>query len=150
MSFIIARTTSKSVAGVYPIKKICSRGANADLVSVKGSYKPDVVEILDVFPVTKAIAHEMGHGLGILHDKQTTCCTNCIMNPIYHNATTEWSDCSVKNLQHWQHECAIDVPPPGTQYAICGNGIVEFGEDCDCFARFADECTKVPRYMEWL
>ncbi|KAF9177299.1 hypothetical protein BGZ50_008907 [Haplosporangium sp. Z 11] len=113
------------------------------------------------------VAHEIGHGFGAIHDctSQTCpptsgqCCplssTSCdagaqfIMNPSEQTATRVFSPCSIsticKTIQSSAGQC---LKPPGTRETqsgetnICGNGLKETGEDCDCGS--AEECANDP------
>ncbi|KAG0349564.1 hypothetical protein BG004_004417 [Podila humilis] len=118
------------------------------------------------------VAHEIGHGFGAMHDctakycpsagstkKHGDCCplseTVCdaggqfIMNPSESVPTKMFSPCSIKTM------CTtIGSPtgqclkPPGTRTTqnsaenICGNGLKESGEECDCGS--AEDCAKDP------
>ncbi|KAF8980760.1 hypothetical protein BGZ46_003721 [Entomortierella lignicola] len=116
------------------------------------------------------VAHEVGHGFGAIHDcNQQTCAgggpaanqccplstATCdagarfIMNPSESVATKLFSPCSIKaicsTIASPSGKC---LKPPGTRSTqdsesnICGNGIKEAGEDCDCGS--PDDCAKDP------
>lgn len=61
-----------------------------------------------------------------------------------------FSSCSVKDfhsfLAHGQGRCLLNKPHSDLQYraAICGNGIVEEGEQCDCGINQVCFATKEP------
>ncbi|NWV64399.1 ADA20 protein, partial [Malurus elegans] len=94
--------------------------------------------------------HELGHNLGMSHDKPHCKCRRktCIMYE--NNAETDsFSDCSYKNyfdLLGTGAACLRQPPAPGTFYTsnreYCGNKIVESGEQCDCGS--APNCRKDP------
>ncbi|KAG0084320.1 hypothetical protein BGZ93_008920 [Podila epicladia] len=114
------------------------------------------------------VAHEIGHGFGAMHDcssktcplkKQGQCCplseTECdagarfIMNPSESSPTKLFSPCSIKTIcatiKSSTGQC---LKPPGTRTTqnseanICGNGLKETGEECDCGS--AEDCAKDP------
>ncbi|KAG0197567.1 hypothetical protein BGX28_008973, partial [Mortierella sp. GBA30] len=111
------------------------------------------------------VAHEIGHGFGAIHDcdaancPSNNCCplstTTCdagaryIMNPSEQTATRVFSPCSIRSIcgtiKSSSGQC---LQPPGTRQTqsseqnICGNGLKETGEDCDCGS--AEECAKDP------
>ncbi|KAG0304317.1 hypothetical protein BGZ97_001551 [Linnemannia gamsii] len=113
------------------------------------------------------VSHEVGHGFGAIHDCTTgscpaaagQCCplsdTVCdagaqfIMNPSEQTPTKVFSPCSIRaicgTIQSSSGQC---LKPPGTRQTqssetnICGNGLKEAGEDCDCGS--AEDCAKDP------
>lgn len=109
-------------------------------------------------------AHETGHTFGAVHDctpdqcpvkpSAQSCCplkaTQCdaggqfIMNPSTGSGITNFSPCSIGNIcsglkGNVKSDCLTDNKNVETiTESICGNGIVEPGEDCDCGG--ADGC----------
>ncbi|KAG5982923.1 hypothetical protein E4U55_001123 [Claviceps digitariae] len=107
-------------------------------------------------------AHESGHTFGAVHDcvaqtcpvssgSSQACCplsrTQCdaggryIMNPSTGQGITSFSPCSIGNIcsgfksNMVKNNCLMDNRNVQTDVdigSICGNGIVESGEDCDC------------------
>ncbi|KAL0067913.1 hypothetical protein AAF712_005081 [Marasmius tenuissimus] len=108
----------------------------------------------------QVVAHEIGHNFGAIHDcneelcgsSANTCCpltsSSCnaeskfIMNPVSEKGEHVFSQCSIGNIcslmnsakEPTNTSCLVD-PSTSTRNLIslqmCGNGIVEDGEDCD-------------------
>ncbi|XP_073717050.1 disintegrin and metalloproteinase domain-containing protein 28 isoform X2 [Misgurnus anguillicaudatus] len=98
--------------------------------------------------VGATMAHEMGHNLGMNHDTNICSCTEktCIMTPaLSYVIPQHFSSCSTGNFEQYLNtknpECLLNVPKAKDliQPAVCGNGFVEKGEECDCGT--LQECT---------
>ncbi|XP_068128435.1 zinc metalloproteinase-disintegrin-like protein H3 [Hyperolius riggenbachi] len=87
------------------------------------------------------MAHETGHSLGMDHDTKGCQCSSrsCIMEATISNILpSKFSKCSInqhkKFLQTALPSCILNKPPKGNDRstAMCGNKLVELGEECDC------------------
>ncbi|KAF8807176.1 zinc metalloprotease [Phlegmacium glaucopus] len=106
----------------------------------------------------QVVAHEIGHNFGAIHDCATgcnstaACCpltsTTCdagsqfLMSPVSQSGERVFSQCTLGNICSMMKSsqggpvntsCLVDPDPSRTIISLqmCGNGIVEAGEDCD-------------------
>uniref|UniRef100_A0A8B9GHK0 ADAM metallopeptidase domain 32 n=1 Tax=Amazona collaria TaxID=241587 RepID=A0A8B9GHK0_9PSIT len=99
------------------------------------------------------LAQLLGRSLGIGYDESPQChCPGhiCIMSPkaLHFSGVKAFSTCSIRDfeafLRHGGGTCLFSRPrltgPSSRRAAVCGNGIVEPGEQCDCGA--AEACMK--------
>ncbi|XP_071170468.1 disintegrin and metalloproteinase domain-containing protein 12-like [Mytilus edulis] len=93
------------------------------------------------------LAHEIGHVLGMLHDDAACTCLDpkdCVMNSDITQLPTSFSSCSAKIIKKVKETgvapCLYNVPDVIYNGPICGNGIKEKGEVCDCGGK--QECKK--------
>ncbi|XP_068594483.1 disintegrin and metalloproteinase domain-containing protein 28 [Brachionichthys hirsutus] len=92
--------------------------------------------------VGATLAHEMGHNLGMDHDDSSGCtCSgeSCIMAAaLSWNIPRNFSSCSSNNYEKYLNKrrpsCMLEKPDYRSVAtpAVCGNGFLEQGEQCDC------------------
>ncbi|XP_061089009.1 disintegrin and metalloproteinase domain-containing protein 9 [Conger conger] len=119
-----------SVAGMAFVGTVCSV-ASAGGINVFSNNN------LQAFSIV--VAHEMGHNLGMGHDRSACTCDpgRCIMSSTT-GGDPEFSSCSVKDLERLilrgGGTCLRNQPPPSVIITVadCGNGLLEEGEQCDC------------------
>nr|Q2UXR0.1 RecName: Full=Zinc metalloproteinase-disintegrin-like Eoc1; AltName: Full=Snake venom metalloproteinase; Short=SVMP; Flags: Precursor [Echis ocellatus]CAJ01679.1 Group III snake venom metalloproteinase [Echis ocellatus] len=93
------------------------------------------------FLVALAMAHELGHNLGMTHDEQFCTCgaKSCIMSATLScEGSYRFSNCSREENRRYlinkMPQCIL-IKPSRTDIVsppVCGNSLVEVGEDCDC------------------
>lgn len=132
----------RSILGVAKLQTMCGNGA---VLFSRVNYT--------VATSAAITAHELGHNFGLYHtnDSADCPCTEasglCIMNARVdtNNPATKFSQCSKDNLTsiflNGLDDCLHNMPPVlFDPTAICGNGLVEDGEDCDCGNAPITEC----------
>ncbi|XP_006971007.3 disintegrin and metalloproteinase domain-containing protein 26A-like isoform X1 [Peromyscus maniculatus bairdii] len=83
------------------------------------------------------IAHEMGHNLGMPHDENYCTCglSSCIM-AAYQSNSPRFSNCSYESMYSviTKRSCLYNIPDKEVtiNLTLCGNSLVEEGEECDC------------------
>ncbi|XP_059144939.1 disintegrin and metalloproteinase domain-containing protein 9-like isoform X2 [Physella acuta] len=90
--------------------------------------------------VATTVAHEIGHNFGMEHDNDTMCeCRDdkCIMAATSGQISPKkWSSCSQNALAEafdlGMDYCLQNIPETIYRGPICGNGLTEEGEECDC------------------
>ncbi|KAA0713744.1 Disintegrin and metalloproteinase domain-containing protein 9 [Triplophysa tibetana] len=128
-------------AGMAFVGTVCSRSHGGGINSFTSS---------NVISFASIVAHELGHNLGMNHDDGRNCkcdVTNCIMNSGA-TGSRNFSSCSAddfeKMILNSGRRCLLNTPRPDEAYSapICGNKLVDVGEDCDCGSE--EECMKDP------
>lgn len=146
---------SGSTVGIAWIRSVCQQGAVA-----RGAVRstPSTNVVAGRSAEWQVFAHELGHNFGAVHDctqgcgqssSESLCCPlsrgSCdargqfMMNPSVNSRMTEFSPCSIGQIcSAWgggniNTACLRgneDVPT--VSESVCGNGVVDEGEDCDC------------------
>uniref|UniRef100_A0A8B9J2S9 Uncharacterized protein n=1 Tax=Amazona collaria TaxID=241587 RepID=A0A8B9J2S9_9PSIT len=128
--------------GTAALGKACQR----DAAGIAAVYQ----EATTLESFSALLAQLLGRSLGIGYDESPQChCPGhiCIMSPKALGVKA-FSTCSIRDfeafLRHGGGTCLFSRPrltgPSSRRAAVCGNGIVEPGEQCDCGA--AEACMK--------
>ncbi|XP_006900363.1 PREDICTED: disintegrin and metalloproteinase domain-containing protein 2-like [Elephantulus edwardii] len=110
-------------------------------------------KIINLESLSIILAQLLSLSMGIPYDDKSNChCPGavCIMNPeaIHSSGMKSFSNCSMEDFAHFiskpNSQCLRNQPhlEPSFKSAICGNGIVEPGEQCDCGTE--EECRRTP------
>ncbi|CAO3571993.1 unnamed protein product [Mortierella alpina] len=163
---LMTKCNSGSTVGVAWTNVICNTETNSQNTGGQLQYTSGT-GVSSVTPNEwMVVAHEIGHGFGARHDCDSSSCsvggrdccplssTVCdagaryIMNPSEQVATRAFSPCSINSICTAIQSRGKCLQPPGSrqtqssQENICGNGLKETGEDCDCGS--PEECAKDP------
>lgn len=133
---LILKKSFGGTAGMAFVSTVCSRSHGGGINAFQNKNVPLFASI---------VAHELGHNLGMNHDDGRTClCPSgaCIMNSGA-TGSRNFSSCSADDFEKMilstGGSCLLNVPRPDEAYSApyCGNGLVDFGEDCDCGSQTA-------------
>ncbi|KAF9088736.1 hypothetical protein BGX23_007142 [Mortierella sp. AD031] len=166
---LMTKCNSGPVVGIAWTKALCQ--SKAQTQTSKGQQQVTAGAAVSSISPNEwmVVAHEIGHNFGAIHDCTPSSCTGMgtavgccplsttvcdagakyIMNPSESVATKLFSPCSIKaicaTIKSPSGQC---LKPPGTRQLqssesnICGNGIKETGEQCDCGS--PEDCAKDP------
>ncbi|NXL10578.1 ADA32 protein, partial [Mesembrinibis cayennensis] len=141
---LVYRDQAAFVGAVAP-GKACQRNAAGAVAVYQGAVTLESFSVL--------LAQLLGRSLGISYDSSRACrcpASICVMSPeaLRLSGAKAFSNCSIRDfetfLKHNGGACLFNRPRlTGLSYrraAVCGNGVVEPGEQCDCGA--AEACLK--------
>ncbi|KAI8393566.1 Metallo-peptidase family M12-domain-containing protein [Radiomyces spectabilis] len=152
---LMTRCSTGIKVGIAWLSQLCETQASQQ-VEDNGSF--EWVSGTGVSSITreewKVVAHEIGHGFGAIHDcmaQSCPCIGNCgccplsetrcsagetyLMNPTSNVSTNDFSPCSMADICSSFPNIGYCLQSPnalttGTT-SLCGNGILEPGEECD-------------------
>ncbi|XP_044541362.1 disintegrin and metalloproteinase domain-containing protein 1a-like, partial [Gracilinanus agilis] len=141
IAFVVVGHETGSKAGYSNLGSVCK-----EFESVSGlSFSHE-----DVSRFASAMTHELGHTLGMEHDTQYCMCGDefyCIMHESV-SQKQHFSNCSLEFLYKFVLDestgCLYQAPVPTEIFRvpICGNGILDREEECDCGTE--ENCAKDP------
>ncbi|XP_035421591.1 disintegrin and metalloproteinase domain-containing protein 20-like [Cygnus atratus] len=120
------------VVGLAYVGSICYPGYQSGVVS---HIRRDFITFSIIF------THELGHNLGMEHDKKECVCgkaTKCYMTGESLHGAAAFSNCSLQSfldlLSRGDGECLNNIPEPNRFFYFkhCGNKVIDEGEQCDC------------------
>ncbi|NXQ83351.1 ADA20 protein, partial [Nyctibius grandis] len=122
------------MVGLAYVGSICQPGYQSGLVS---HVRSDFITFSIVF------THELGHNLGMEHDKKECVCgegTKCFMTGDSLDGAKAFSNCSrqryLELLSRGDGDCLRNIPEPHRPklpyFKHCGNKVMDEGEQCDC------------------
>ncbi|CCA69414.1 related to ADAM protease ADM-B [Serendipita indica DSM 11827] len=153
-------TSASQEVGVAWLGTVCMKKATGNAPSVVSGTGVSTAGRTE----WQVISHEIGHNLGAIHDCTAGCTlsSNCcplnsgqcdatnqfLMNPTSSATEKVFSPCTIGNICSLMRSSSIDTscikPPDVTQRTfslqMCGNGIVEAGEECDPGAGSTSSC----------
>ncbi|XP_009500347.2 disintegrin and metalloproteinase domain-containing protein 20-like [Phalacrocorax carbo] len=120
------------IVGLAYVGSICHPGYQSGVVSY---IRRDVTTFSIIF------AHELGHNLGMEHDKKQCVCgeaTKCYMTGDSLSGAKGFSNCSLQSyldlISRGDGDCLRNIPEPHSLFYFkhCGNKVIDEGEQCDC------------------
>ncbi|XP_078500120.1 disintegrin and metalloproteinase domain-containing protein 9-like [Lissotriton helveticus] len=125
---LIGRGSYNGVLGMAYVGTVCSPTIGSSISAFSNGSTPVIQATI--------VAHEIGHNLGMSHD-DGRCGSSYIMYSTDMGAKT-FSTCSSQDFQNLilqnKGNCLKNAPKPSDVLTepVCGNNIVDSGEQCDC------------------
>lgn len=155
---LLSTCNTASAVGLAWLGQVCNPSANSNGNTAEVVSSTNIV--VRTSAEWQVIAHEVGHTFGAVHDCTASTCADgtsalgqccplsantCdangqyIMNPASSSTHNQFSPCSIGNICSaiGRNQVSISCLSANKNITnitggICGNGIVEVGEDCDC------------------
>ncbi|KAL2761975.1 disintegrin and metalloproteinase domain-containing protein 2 isoform 2 precursor, partial [Daubentonia madagascariensis] len=136
VAFLLTYREKSNYVGATFQGKMCDRNYGGGVVMHPRAISLESLAII--------LAQLLALTMGITYDDTNKCqCSGaiCIMNPeaIHFSGVKMFSNCSMEDFAHFiskqKSQCLQNQPrldPSYKQQAVCGNELVEQGEDCDC------------------
>ncbi|KAI1294167.1 Snake venom metalloproteinase fibrolase [Halotydeus destructor] len=120
--------TDGAVMGTAYPKSFCNTRKSDNAIIVK--YAASNVSLLSDSNINWAVAHEIGHAVGMRHDGAGCCPSGCcLMAESLCTTPPSWSPCSKASFETWAaeeaHKCYQRPDSSLSAVPICGNGLVE-------------------------
>ena len=123
-------TDVKGILGWAYIGNMCSQWASMSLSRDSGG----------ALYAAGTVTHEIGHSVGFGHcdcEKRP-----CVMEGVHYGGHKSWSNCAKNKYQSLLDldllPCLYNYPSVIYGKSVCGNGLVQAGEQCDCGSE--DDC----------
>ncbi|XP_010561271.1 PREDICTED: disintegrin and metalloproteinase domain-containing protein 32-like [Haliaeetus leucocephalus] len=146
IAYLLLYRDQAAFVGATAPGKVCQRDAAGAVAVYQGAVTPESFSVL--------LAQLLGRSLGISYDDSRDCrCPGrvCLMSPeaLHVSGAKAFSSCSIgdfKTFLKQNRDCPFirhALHQPSYRAAVCGNGVIEPGEQCDCGAAEAcalDKC----------